>query len=334
MKIIFLVIIIVLIFIYLLHKYYSRHYWYNVNSKLGEVNYYSSNSFSNGSVIEKNIDKLDIKSLINLYKDYFASFNITEDTIKYFFKTMNQPVVIYKKEVEIIASVFNSINSVIYGSKLYLVNFVDYAIVSKKVRNRNIFQGLMNEVANYTNVNNCRLIMFKIDVNPIPSFMGYNFMSKYYYGERRDMGKIGSKIEVKNIGLEYFKKIISFMESNFVFYPIIEESSNLYNILVNNSQRITIIVEDRVILNFKYNSSNFLELMYIFNIGGDDMMILDGIRFINKNYNFRYLFMDGIGYNIKLLNLMGDYFREKHDTYHYILGINDKLDKSKVYYYF
>lgn len=95
---------------------------------------------------------------------------------------MENPTFIYKRESDyLIGGVFNSINTIIYKKEEYKVNFVDYAVVYYKNRNQNIFQSLMNSIAKYTNMNKAKYIVFKIDMNPIPSFQGYNFISNYYY---------------------------------------------------------------------------------------------------------------------------------------------------------
>lgn len=332
MIIIFLAVISISAFIFILYKKFGKHYWFNVSKKMNEDKYFSDPSFNNGSIIETNLNFINLNQLEELYKNYFSSFKITPEKIRNFFKNMENPAIIYKESDRIIASVLNSINSISYKNIKYKVNFVDYAIVDKNIRNKNVFQGLMNQVANYTNKNNTQLIMFKIDVNPIPSFPDYNFVSKYYvaYKSKYPIGK--SKIELKNIKPNYYKKINEFLKNNFIFYPII--NSNLGNILINNEERITIIIEEKIIINLKYNSNDYLELLYVICLEEDNVLLEEGINYIFNNLNFKYLLVDKIGYNCKIIKLFEERFKSKHKTYHYILGINEKLDKKNVYYYF
>jgi len=63
-------------------------------------------------------------------------------------------------------------------------------------------------------------------------------------------------------------------------------------------------------------------------------MIKEGIGYICNNYNFKFMYIDRIGYNKKVIDIMDGYFNYKYNAYHYILGIREKMDESKVYYYF
>jgi len=329
MYIVLIISIILIEIIYILYKKYNNHYWYNVFRNLNEKQYYNHNDFKNGAVIEKNIDNVDINDLITLYKNYFPSFNITKTTILNFFKLEN-PAIIYKRNNNIIASVFNSINEVVYNNKIMRVNFVDYAIVDKKMRNNNIFQGLMNEVANYTNMHKSPLIMFKIDLTPIPSFLDYNFTSNYYSAIKRNFT---TNVTINDFNKDYYPKINNFLKK-YQFHPILKEKSNLANILINDDQRKTIVIDGKIVFNLKYNSSDFLEILYVFCLEENNYLVKEGIKYINQKYNFKYLFIDSIGYNINVIDIMGNYFKEKHKTYHYILGVKEKLEPKNVYYYF
>jgi len=338
MKCILIFIVIIIFYtIYILHNNYKSHYWYNVYDKLNknESKYYSSNSFKNESIIENNIKKINLNELENLYKNYFPSIKIDKQKIINFFNFMQKPVIIYKRSDKIIAAVFNSINQIFFKNKIENINFVDYAIVEKNIRNKNIFQGLMNEVANYTNINNSKFIMFKIDLHPIPSFKDFNFKSWYYTCIKQNISNNKNMIvEKKDISPSYFPKINIFFKNNLKFYPIIEEKSSLANILINNDERITLVIEEKIIINMKYNSNNYLEILYIFCLENNDELLKESLIYIINNIEFKYLYIDAIGYNIKAIDIMSSYFRKKHETYHYILGLKEKLEPKDVYYYF
>jgi len=327
---IWILIFIFLILIFILYKKFSTHYWYNNLKTWDKDKFYHSDKFNNGSTISSNLENLNINEIIELYKYYYPSFRVSDKTLKNFFNDMEKPAIIYKKENKIIACVLNSINNVYYKN-IINVNFVDYAIVDKNIRNKNIFRGLMNEIAIYCNNNNTHLVIFKIDLKPIESLPNYNFKSEYYSCIKRDM-KIGDcKIEKKNITNEYYPKINNFFKK-YKFYPII--TSNLCKILINNEQRITLICDEKIVFNLKYNSEDNLELLYVIELEEDDESFRNGIAYIFNNIKFKMIFVDGIGNNLKVIKLFGDYFKCRHDTYHYTVGSKDKLKSDEIYYYF
>ncbi len=326
--------IFIFLFIFVLYKRFTKHYWFNVALKMHKGKYFTDNSFNNESIIEYDISRINLNEFLKLYENYFPSFKITENTFKSFFNKMNNPVIIYKKEDIIISNVFNSINDISYLGNTKKINFVDYAITDINNRNKNIFQGLMNQVANYTNIMNTELIIFKIDIKPIPSFKDYNFTSNYWLGIKQKMEINKSIVEKIDIDETSYKLINNFFIKNFKFYPILKRNSNLANILINDIERITIIIDKKIIINLKYNSPDYLEILYIFCFDENEGLIVDGIRYINNNFDFKYLIIDDIGNNYKLIDLMGEYFRKRHITYHYILGLKEQLDKKDIYYYF
>ena len=332
--ILFLIFIIIfLVIIYFLHKKYSEHYWFNLSKNISDSKYFNSEKFDNGSFTKINLDEINLNGLEKLYKDYFDSFEVSKKTIENFFRNMENPAIIFNKNIEYTGCVLNSINKVIYRGNLKLVNFVDYAIVKKEYRHKNLFQGLLNEISKYTN-KYCKLVIFKIDINPIPSLKDYNFISEYYMGIKKDMGKESVIIVKKDIDNSYYDKINIFFKNNFKFFPVISENSNLGNILKNNDERITLIIDKKLIMNLKYNSKDYLELLYIIDLGDGEKLMEEGIKYINREIDFKYLMIDNIGMNYKLVKEMGEYFIKKHKTYHYILSMDEKLKKEEIYYYF
>jgi hypothetical protein len=245
---------------------------------------------------------------------------------------MENPSFIYKRESDyLIGGVFNSINTIIYKKEEYKVNFVDYAVVYYKNRNQNIFQSLMNSISKYTNMNKAKYIVFKIDMNPIPSFQGYNFISNYYYLLKNDINYSvkNTIIEKKNID-EYDK--INKLLSSLKFYPYLYINTTFANTLVNDDENITIIINKKLIMNFKRHSHEHIELLYIFEL--DKIDIIEyckmGLQYMKENESFDRITMDSIGFNTRIVEL----FEKTHITYHYTLGLTEKLEANDFYYYF
>ena len=334
----FYLIYLLYIIYFILHKYFKKHFWYNVYKKLNndKSSYYTDQKL-NEIIIEKNINNLNLNNITNLYKSYFpSSFKITHTTFKNLYR-MENPAFIYKNESNtIIAGVFNSINDIIYKNKICKANFIDYAVVHYEKRHQNIFQSLMNSIAKYTNENNTKYIIFKIDMNPIPSFQYYNFKSNYYYLKKNKINYQETllTIEKKDNYEDYYNKINNSL-SKLKIYPKLSKNTTFANILKNNDTYITIIIDNNIIMNFKRHSPEHIELLYILKTGlNNNEQLLSsykaGLLFIKKTEIFDRITVDSIGFNLSIIEL----FEYSHKTYHYTLGINETFNESEYYYYF
>ena len=331
---IFYLLIIFIILYYVSNHYFKKHFWYKVYKQLNITdNFYTDKEFS--SIIETNLNLINLNKVVHLYKSYFpASFTITETTIKNYFKKMEKPAFIYKSgDNNLIGGVFDSINTIIYKKEEYKANFVDYAVVYYKNRNQNIFQSLMNSISKYTNSNKAKYIIFKIDMNPIPSFHGYNMTSNYYYLLKKNINySIKSDlVKKKNIEDIDFDKINKSLSSLRLF-PYLYKNTTFANTLVNDDENITLFIDNKLVMNFKRHSSEHIELLYIFEL--DKIDIIEyckmGLQYMKENELFDRITVDSIGFNIKIVEL----FEKTHITYHYILGLDEKLDVKDFYYYF
>ena len=330
-----LYLLIILIFLYYIsNHYFKKHFWYKVYKQLNITdNFYTDKEFS--SIIETKINFINLNNAVNLYKSYFpASFTITNNTIKNYFKKMEKPAFIYKNgDNNLIGGVFNSINTVIYKKEEYNANFVDYAVVHYKNRNQNIFQSLMNSISKYTNSNKAKYIIFKIDMNPIPSFHDYNMTSNYYYLLKKDINYSikPDLVQKKNIGESDYDRINKLL-SSLKFYTYLYKNTTFANTLVNDDENITIVIDNKLIMNFKRHSSDHIELLYIFEL--DKIDIIEyckmGLQYMKENESFDRITVDSIGFNTRIVEL----FEKMHITYHYILGLEEKLDTKDFYYYF
>jgi hypothetical protein len=317
-----------------LNHYFKKHFWYKVYKQLYITdNFYTDKEFS--SIIETNLNLINLNKVVHLYKSYFpASFTITDNTIKKYFSKMEKPAFIYKIwDNNLIGGVFDSINTIIYKKKEYKANFVDYAVVHYKNRNQNIFQSLMNSISKYTNSNNAKYIIFKIDMNPIPSFHGYNMTSNYYYLLKKNINySIKSNfIQKKNVEESDFDRINKSLFS-LKFFPYLYKNTTFANTLVNDDENITLFIDNKLVMNFKKHSREHIELLYIFEL--DKIDIIEyckmGLQYIKENELFDRITVDSIGFNIKIVEL----FEKTHITYHYILGLDEKLETKDFYYYF
>ena len=331
---IFYLLIIFIILYYVSNHYFKKHFWYKVYKQLNITdNFYTDKEFS--SIIETNLNLINLNKVVHLYKSYFpASFTITETTIKNYFKKMEKPAFIYKSgDNNLIGGVFDSINTIIYKKEEYKANFVDYAVVYYKNRNQNIFQSLMNSISKYTNSNKAKYIIFKIDMNPIPSFHGYNMTSNYYYLLKKNINySIKSDlVKKKNIEDSDFDKINKSLSSLRLF-PYLYKNTTFANTLVNDDENITLFIDNKLVMNFKRHSSEHIELLYIFEL--DKIDIIEyckmGLQYMKENEQFDRITVDSIGFNIKIVKL----FEKTHITYHYILGLDEKLETKDFYYYF
>jgi len=329
---IYYLIIISIFLYYILNHYFKKHFWYKVYKQLNiNNNFYTDKEFN--SQIEKNINNINLNKVIHLYKTYFpSSFTITENTIPAYFKKMENPAFIYKNQDDnLIGGVFNSINTIIYKKEKYNVNFVDYAVVYYKNRNQNIFQSLMNSIAKYTNSNKAKYIVFKIDMNPIPSFHEYNMTSNYYYLLKKNINYSIKNIIIEKNNIDDYDKINKLL-SSLKFYPYLYKNTTFANTLVNDDENITIVIDNKLIMNFKRHSREHIELLYIFEL--DKIDIIEyckmGLQYMKENESFDRITVDSIGFNIKIIEL----FEKTHITYHYILGLTEKLEAKDFYYYF
>ena len=273
--------------------------------------------------------------MVHLYKSYFpASFTITENTIQNYFKKMEKPAFIYKSgDDNLIGGVFNSVNTVIYKKEEYKANFVDYAVVHYKNRNQNIFQSLMNSISKYTNSNKAKYIVFKIDMNPIPSFHGYNMTSNYYYLLKKNINysiktDLVHKKNIEELDIEKINKSLSSLK----FFPYLYKDTTFVNTLVNDDENITLFIDNKLIMNFKRHSRDHIELLYIFELDKIDIIEYSkmGLQYMKENESFDRITVDSIGFNIRIIEL----FEKTHITYHYILGLDEKIEPKDFYYYF
>lgn len=331
---IFYLLIIFIFLYYVSNHYFKKHFWYKLYKQLNITdNFYTDKEFS--SIIETNLNLINLNKAVSLYKSYFpSSFTITETTIKNYFKKMEKPAFIYKNvDNNLIGGVFDSINTVIYKKEEYKANFVDYAIVHYKNRNQNIFQSLMNCISKYTNLNKAKYIIFKIDMNPIPSFHGYNMTSNYYYLLKKNINySIKSNlVQKKNIEETDFDKINKSL-SSLKFYPYLYKNTTFANTLVNDDENITLFIDNKLVMNFKRHSQKHIELLYIFKFDKIDIIkyCKMGLQYIKENELFDRITVDSIGFNIEIVKL----FEKTHITYHYILGLDETLDTKDFYYYF
>ena len=327
--------LIILIFLYYVSNYYfKKHFWYKVYKQLNITeHFYTDKEFS--SVIENQINLINLNKVVHLYKSYFpASFTITENTIQNYFKKMEKPAFIYKSgDDNLIGGVFNSVNTVIYKKEEYKANFVDYAVVHYKNRNQNIFQSLMNSISKYTNSNKAKYIVFKIDMNPIPSFHGYNMTSNYYYLLKKNINysiktDLVHKKNIEELDIEKINKSLSSLK----FFPYLYKDTTFVNTLVNDDENITLFIDNKLIMNFKRHSRDHIELLYIFELDKIDIIEYSkmGLQYMKENESFDRITVDSIGFNIRIIEL----FEKTHITYHYILGLDEKIEPKDFYYYF
>lgn len=331
---IFYLLIILFFLYYVSNHYFKKHFWYKVYKQLNITeHFYTDKEFN--SIIETNRNLINLNKAVHLYKSYFpASFTITENTIKNYFKKMEKTAFIYKSGNDyLIGGVFNSINTVIYKKEEYKANFVDYAVVHYKNRNQNIFQSLMNSISKYTNLNNAKYIIFKIDMNPIPSFHGYNMTSNYYYLLKNNINySIKTMLVQKKSVMESDFDGINKSLSSLKLFPYLYKDTTFANTLVNDDENITLFIDNKLIMNFKRHSSEHIELLYIFEL--DKIDIIEyckmGLQYMKENELFDRITVDSIGFNMKIVEL----FEKTHITYHYILGLDEKLEPKDFYYYF
>ena len=312
--------IVIGIIIYYLHSYFKSHFWYNFTRTSKKRKFYVGSL--NKNIKSKSIlSNQELIKLEKLYKHYFPNITINQQKIKNFLNQMPNPLVIYMDMGDtIVASVFNSIIDATYRKEKIRSNFVDYAVVNRLSRHRGLFVDLMNWVSYNSNCNGVDVIIFKIDMHPIPSNIGgYSVVSSYYYIERDEIGMMDGEVNLYEWKGDENKYL-----SKFLFYAPLDR-----NILANNEERITLEC-NTTIVNLKWTGENHMEVMYILN--GDDKNLGVIFGYIKMHYRFKYLVLDDIGDNglcVDLLNM-----KKNYDVYHYMLGMDMRLKKKEFYYYF
>jgi hypothetical protein len=316
-------IIIISIILYYYHHCLQGHFWYHFRKNLGKSKFYKDklnpNIYSKINLSEKDKNELEI-----LYKNYLNGVIVNKKIINYFLSSMPCSQIFYLKTNSIYyGAVMNSIIKIKYKNKDYFSNFIDYAIVNVNKREKGIFKELMSYVSNYTNDMNAKYIIFKIDRKPIPSFYNYQLISNYYYMNLLPPSKNNS-ISITTIHYIYHPSIN--YQPKFILIGELNES-----ILCSNQFRIT-LQSNKTIMNFKINSPDNIELLYIFY--PENQNIQNIIEYLQNNYSFKILITDDIGNNSHLIQTYDKSFKIAYPVYHYILGLTEKLDKKKYYYYY
>lgn len=318
---IILLLIILCIIIYYLNICFKHHYWYEFNRKTIDkfyVDKIDNNVFTKSVLSDDEFYKLE-----NLYKYYFPGIKVTKEKMQNFLNIMPDSVNIYIKEKgEIIGTVFNSILPVIYDKNMYLSNFVDYALVKKGERYRGVFSKLINSIADYSNKKEANMVIFKIDMQPIRTYMnGHNFKSKFYYLLREDY----KLKKYENVEKYYFNGIENnILADTYKLSGIVDA-----NIFTNNSERVTLKCNNTII-NFKINSEHNYELLYV--LYGELENIEYIVSYLFDNYELGVLMVDDIGGNGIMRDIGG--IKYNYEVYHYILGMKERLKKEEFYYYY
>jgi hypothetical protein len=157
--------------------------------------------------------------------------------------------------------------------------------------------------------------------------------SNYYYLLKKNINYsiktvLVQKKNIEELDIEKINKSLSSLK----FFPYLYKDTTFANTLVNDDQNITLFVDSKLIMNFKRHSRDHIELLYIFDI--DKIDIIEyckmGLQYMKENESFDRITVDSIGFNTKIVEL----FEKTHITYHYILGLEEKLDANDFYYYF
>jgi hypothetical protein len=319
-----LFIIIIAIILYYYHHCLQEHFWYHFRKNLGKSKFYEDklnpNIYTKINLSEKDKNELEI-----LYKNYLNGVIVNKKIINYFLSSMPYSQIFYLKTNSIYyGAVMNSIIKIKYKNKDYFSNFVDYAIINVNKRDKGIFKELMSYVSNYTNEMNAKYIIFKIDKKPIPSFYDYQLISNYYYMNLLPSSK-NNPININTTVHYSYNPSINY-QSNFTLIGELNES-----ILCSNQFRIT-LQSNKTVMNFKINSPDNIELLYIFYPKKQDIKNI--IEYLQNNYSFKLLITDDIGNNSHLIQTYDKLFKNAYPVYHYIIGLTEKLDKEKYYYYY
>ena len=336
----FIFILIIIILTYYYYQYLQNHFWYHLQKNLGQSKFYSGKLHPN-IYSKKDLTDDDKNGLVNLYLNYLGGILIDKEKIENFLKEMPKSEIFYMKVNSIYyGSVMNSIIEIKYKNKKYLSNFVDYAIINKYYRDKGIFKELMNYIANYSNINNVKYVIFKIDKKPIPSFYDYNLTSNYYYMTSPFGKGANPQIVSPQIVSHYYKNEDQFLKYKnskdiiILTSPLdkdieLEETDNfgVYNLFKEEGElsKSTIII-------FKRNSPESIELLYIYK--PDQKNICNIIEYLYNNYSFKILMVDDIGNNSHVIKTYPKLFKIAYTVYHYILGYKDKIAKENFFYYF
>jgi hypothetical protein len=338
----FLLIIIILTYYY--YHYLQNHFWYNFGKNLGNPIFYSDNLHPN-IYSKKNLKEKDISDLVKLYANYIKGVDINKEKIEIFLSVMPNSEIFYMKVNSIFyGAVMNSIIEINYKNKKYLSNFVDNAIINKNFREKGIFKELMNYVSNYSNEMNAKFIIFKIDKKPIPSFYEYNLVSNYYYcpffkGAYPQIAtcpcpfKKGAYPQIETSCSKYQDQFFKYINSKNL---IILSCPINKDVKLNNSNNFGISPffkeTGKTTMIFKRNSSESIELLYIYNPIKESIYSI--MQYLFNNYTFDILFVDDIGNNSHLLEAYPNLFKIAYPVYHYILGLKEKIQKKNFFYYF
>jgi len=327
----FLLIIIILTYYY--HNYLKNHFWYNFEKKLGKKKFYSGELHPN-IYTKKNLNEEDIKKLDELYKNYLEGIIVDKEKIENFLSIMPYSEIFYMKVNSIFyGAVMNSIVEIEYKNKKYLSNFVDNAIINKNYRDKGIFKELMNYVSNYSNEMNAKFIIFKIDKKPIPSFYKYNIVSNYYYIDNYDSFFKEDNLKIIRPYYKNNDQFLKYLNSKNIIILSCSYDKNIPIKKEDNNFGVSPFFKDtKTIMIFKRNSPRSIELLHIENPVKE--CINNIMRYLYNNYKFDIFFVDDIGNNSYLIKLYPNLFKIAYPVYHYILGLEEKIEKENFFYYF
>ncbi len=339
----FISLLVIIILTYYYYQYLQNHFWYHLGKNLGKSIFYSGKLHPN-IYSKKNLTENDKNGIVKLYSNYLEGVIIDKEKIENFLIKMPYSEIFYMKVNSIYyGAVMNSIIEIKYLNKKYRSNFVDNAIINKNYRNRGIFKELMNYISNYSNLLNVKYIIFKIDRKPIPSFYDYNLISNYYYCyysnlyKKRINTKIVSHYLQKNCSCsEYADKFFKYKNSKDI---IILSCPLDKNIEYSQNKKENLMVcpffkesTEETIMIFKRNSTDSIELLYIYNPNQKNIQNI--VEYLYNNYSFKILMVDDIGNNYHLIKTYPNLFKIAYPVYHYILGLKDKISKENFFYYF
>ena len=128
------------------------------------------------------------------------------------------------------------------------------------------------------------------------------------------------------------KEICNYWNKNNNYFGVNPSSKEFVrSIIINDKFRIT-LQSNKTIMNFKRNSVESIELLYIYNPEKQDIMNI--IEYLQNNYSFKIILTDDIGNNHHLIKAYPESFKIAYPVYHYILGFKEKISKEDFFYYF